>query len=281
MPVAQNERVVIKPVLLHYVEGLPEEWDIKVSEDFSEEKKLFPYQVQALKNALKALYSFYKNYNRNKEEFARIYAEYYELLSPKVKKQKLLGLLSEFYQLDENTVPFKELCNRMSFWMATGSGKTLVIVKLIDLLFDLQEKQEEESIPRKPILFLTARQDLVEAFLRYIEEFNRSNPGKRISPVNLKKYQGEKQGSLFGERKVFFYRMDLISDEKGKETLDFRTLLDRDKEGNLLGNWYVILDEAHKGDKEESKRQFLASVLSKDGFLFNFSATFTDPIDIA
>lgn len=288
MPVAQNEQVVIKPVLLHYVEGLPEEWDIKVSEDFSEEKKLFAYQVQALKNALKALYSFYKNYNgnkeeynRNKEEFARIYAEYYELLSPKVKKQKLLGLLSEFYQLDENTVPFKELCNRMSFWMATGSGKTLVIVKLIDLLFDLQEKQEEESIPRKPILFLTARQDLVEAFLRYIEEFNRSNPGKRISHVNLKEYQGEKQGSLFRERKVFFYRMDLISDEKGKETLDFRTLLDRDKEGNLLGNWYVILDEAHKGDKEESKRQFLASVLSKDGFLFNFSATFTDPIDIA
>ncbi|GBC88325.1 hypothetical protein HRbin13_00446 [bacterium HR13] len=277
MPVAQSEQVVIKPVLLHYVEGLSEGWDIKVSEDFSEEKKLFAYQVDALENALKALYSFYEKYREDKEEFARIYTEYYELISPKVKRQKLLGLLSEFYQLDENTVPFKELCNRMSFWMATGSGKTLVIVKLIDLLFDLQEMN---LIPSKPILFLTARQDLVDAFLKYLKEFNRSNIGKQIFPVSLKDYEREKlQESLF--RKVFFYRMDLISDEKGKETLDFRSFLDRDKDGNLLGNWYVILDEAHKGDKEESKRQFLASVLSKDGFLFNFSATFTDPIDIA
>jgi hypothetical protein len=41
------------------------------------------------------------------------------------------------------------------------------------------------------------------------------------------------------------------------------------------------LDEAHKGDKEDSKRQILYSILSRNGFLFNFSATFTDPRDFA
>ena len=41
------------------------------------------------------------------------------------------------------------------------------------------------------------------------------------------------------------------------------------------------MDEAHKGDREDSKRQVLYSILSRAGFLFNFSATFTDPRDFA
>ncbi|QWK19121.1 MAG: DEAD/DEAH box helicase family protein [Hydrogenobacter thermophilus] len=276
MPVATEEKT-IKPVLLNFVESLSEGWDIGVSEDFSKEKKLFAYQKQAIVNTLKALYSFYERHRADKGEFARIYAEYYDLLSPKVRNEKLLSLLSEFYRLEGDTLPFAELCNRMSFWMATGSGKTLVIVKLIDLLFDLMQ---EKAIPQKPILFLTAREDLVDAFRRELVEFNISNPSRQILPVSLAEYEKEKvQESLF--RRVFYYRMDLISDERGDKTLDFRSFLDRDREGNLLGNWYVILDEAHKGGKEESKRQFLVSLLSKDGFLFNFSATFTEAIDIA
>ena len=47
------------------------------------------------------------------------------------------------------------------------------------------------------------------------------------------------------------------------------------------GKWYILLDEAHKGDREDSKRQILYSILSRNGFLFNFSATFTDPRDFA
>ncbi|MBC7319903.1 restriction endonuclease subunit R, partial [bacterium] len=42
----------------------------------------------------------------------------------------------------------------------------------------------------------------------------------------------------------------------------------------------ILLDEAHKGDREESKRQHIYSILSRNGFLFNSSATFTDPRDI-
>ena len=47
------------------------------------------------------------------------------------------------------------------------------------------------------------------------------------------------------------------------------------------GKWYILLDGAHKGDREDSKRQILYSILSRNGFLFNFSATFTDPRDFA
>lgn len=46
------------------------------------------------------------------------------------------------------------------------------------------------------------------------------------------------------------------------------------------GENYVILDEAHKGNKTESKRQAIFSLLSQKGFLFNFSATFTEESDL-
>lgn len=39
------------------------------------------------------------------------------------------------------------------------------------------------------------------------------------------------------------------------------------------------MDEAHKGDKEDSKRQHIYNIMARNGFLFNFSATFTDSID--
>jgi len=72
---------------------------------------------------------------------------------------------------------------------------------------------------------------------------------------------------------VFYYRSDNLSDEQKERLIDFHNY-----ENN--GKWYLLLDEAHKGDKEDSKRQHIYSILSRAGFLFNFSATFTDPRDI-
>ncbi|MFH1540918.1 MAG: restriction endonuclease subunit R, partial [Elusimicrobiota bacterium] len=73
---------------------------------------------------------------------------------------------------------------------------------------------------------------------------------------------------------VFYYRSDLLSDEQKEKIVNFRNY-------DNNGKWYILLDEAHKGDKEDSKRQMLYSILSRNGFLFNFSATFTDPRDYA
>ena len=61
----------------------------------------------------------------------------------------------------EQKIPFASFINQMSFWMATGSGKTLVIVKLIRILGDLMRKEE---IPKKDILFLAHRDDLLNQF---------------------------------------------------------------------------------------------------------------------
>jgi superfamily II DNA or RNA helicase len=163
----------------------------------------------------------------------------------------------------------------MSFWMATGSGKTLIIVKLIELLGKLIAKKE---LPARDILFLAHRDDLLDQFKNHVEEFNSFNFDTKINLKNLRDYESVKRENALpfakNEITVFYYRSDLISDEHKEKIVNFQNY-------DNGGRWYILLDEAHKGDKEDSKRQVLYSILSRNGFLFNFSATFTDPRDFA
>ncbi len=247
---------------------------------FSNKKTLFDYQQKVLENALKALYKYYKDCNGNKESFFELYKNNglietkgldYKLNG---KNHKIFKILEEYYEIQNSTIPFYNFINRMSFWMATGSGKTLVIIKLIELLGNLIKNGQ---IPQKEILFLTYREDLIDQFKKHVNEFNSSDNSLHIILYSLKDYEKVKRENklkMGNEIDVFYYRSDLISDEQKEKIIDFRNY-------DANGNWYIILDEAHKGDKEDSKRQLYYSILSRNGFLFNFSATFTDPRDFA
>lgn len=249
--------------------NLPVEWQINL-ENFSKEKKLFNYQQNALKNALIALNLYYKQCNGNKQDLFQMYQNngLTEDLDLKIddKKAKIFEEFDNDYTIENNKIAFYHFINRMSFWMATGSGKTLVIVKLIEMLSHLIK---ENQIPKKDILFLTCREDLIEQFKNHVNEFKQL----RINLTSLKEYDRRENRLKFGnEIDVFYYRSDLISGEQKDKIIDFRNY-------DNNGNWYIILDEAHKGDKQESKRQYFYSILSRNGFLFNFSATFTDKTD--
>ncbi|MDW7973202.1 MAG: DEAD/DEAH box helicase family protein [Thermodesulfovibrio sp.] len=233
---------------------------------FSNTKNLFDYQIQSLKNLLKAIYLF------NKEGKEGLYERYKALTGEKYFNISEVDILKDSgFNIENSKISLLELSNRASVWMATGSGKTVVIIKLIELLIELMSK---DLIPKKDILFLTYRDDLIDQFLKHLDEFNLDRTDK-IHIYNLKDYENIKSGGrLFrnkGDVDVFYYRSDLISDEQKEKILDYR---------RFGTNWYLILDEAHKGDKEDSKRQAIFTVLSKDGFLFNFSATFTDELDL-
>jgi len=268
--------------------NLPNIWQDFDLKSFSKEKTLYDFQQDALKNALKCLWLYYGDkYDyqpsedldinlKRKEYFLKLYRESYGdslkradyKLSPKTK-----GLLEEYYQVEKNKVNFKYFINRMSFWMATGSGKTLVIIKLIEILKELIENRK---IPEKDILFLSHRDDLLKQFRNFVKEFNEFQRDIFINLKSLKEYEEVKREtqSLFRDKEitVFYYRSDNLSDKEGEKVLDFK-----DYEND--GGWYILLDEAHKGDKEDSKRQVIYSILSRNGFLFNFSATFVDPRD--
>jgi len=264
-------------------DNLPAKWQNFDLAKFSKDKTLYDFQKQGLEHALKALHLFYKENNGKKEELYRKYEangyeEQFDYDLEKKKDSKTIKYLLEYdkdYSVLDNKISFSHFINRMSFWMATGSGKTLILVKLINLLGQLESKKE---IPQKDILFLAHRDDLLAQFKQHVDEFNSYNFDTKINLRSLKEYESVKRENALpfskNEITVFYYRSDLISDERKETIVDFRNY-------DNNGQWYILLDEAHKGDKEDSKRQMLYSILSRNGFLFNFSATFTDPRDYA
>lgn len=261
-------------------DNLPAKWQDFNFGRFSNEKTLFDFQKQGLQNALKALYKFYIDNESNKERFFSQYnlEENFDYDLKKKAESKTAKFLIDYekdYPAIDDKISFAHFINRMSFWMATGSGKTLIIVKLIALLGRLIQRNE---IPQNDILFLAHREDLLDQFKTHIKEFNSNNFETRINLKNLKDYESVKRENILpftkNEITVFYYRSDLISDEHKEKIVNFKNY-------DNQGKWYILLDEAHKGDKEDSKRQVLYSILSRNGFLFNFSATFTDPRDYA
>lgn len=259
-------------------ERLPQQWCHFDLMKFSKSKNLYDYQQNALKHALIALYKYYVDCNTSKKDFFNIYSNngFSEDLDIKLYDNKKIKIFEEYdeeFPIRHHRIPFYCFINRMSFWMATGSGKTLVIVKLLQLLGSLIH---QGHIPKNDILFLTYREDLIEQFKNHVNEFNLHNE-YTINLYSLKEYANVKRENRLKFEKevdVFYYRSDLISDEQKDKIVNFRNY-------DNGGKWYILLDEAHKGDKEDSKRQAFYSILSRKGFLFNFSATFTDPIDYA
>ncbi|MDI6839868.1 MAG: DEAD/DEAH box helicase family protein [bacterium] len=266
-------------------EDLPANWNSFDLESFSKNKKLWDYQQEAVKNAVKVIWKYFEDfvdyqdgerleiYQERKQKFFNWYKDngLDENLDIKLDKRKrnIYNLLTGYYPREDGKIPYEHLINRMCFWMATGSGKSLVIIKLIQILAELIKRKE---IPLYDILILTHRDDLIGQLKHHVDEFNYVNE-PRIILKELKDYpEVKRQPTLFGIT-VFYYRSDNLSDEQKEKIIDFKNY-DND------GKWYIFLDEAHKGDKEESKRQHIYSILSRQGFLFNSSATFIDPRDV-
>ena len=267
-------------------EDLPEAWNLFDITSFSITKKLWDFQQEALKNVIKCLYLYFEVNKCDKKEVFKKYKavglneNLIENLALPLTRD-LFKISKEYYPVRENKIAFYHFINRLACWMATGSGKSLIIIKLIEILHLLinsnrLEKQGDKI--EKDILILTYREDLINQFKELVADFNElsSIRGFKIRLVNLKDYEYVKHnyGKLGGsnERVVFYYRSDLFSEEQKKKVIDYKNY----ENG---GNWYVILDEAHKGAKKESKLQLFYSILSRNGFIFNFSATFTDDED--
>ena len=270
-------------------DALPANWSTFNLASFSKTKTLWGYQQDALKNALKVLWKYFEDFvdyqpgeplDKNQERRQKLFQWYKENglsedLSLKLDKRKrnIYNLLTDYYPQEDSKISYQHLINRMSFWMATGSGKSLVIIKLVQALKGLIARGE---VPPWDILILTHRDDLIQQLRRHVDDFNYANSEIYIRLRELKEYPEVKRQSVMfkaEEITVFYYRSDNLSDEQKEKIINFRNYDNK-------GRWYIFLDEAHKGDKEESKRQHIYSILSRNGFLFNSSATFTDPRDI-
>lgn len=242
-------------------------------ETFGIDWKLHEYQQAALKNALNTLYYFFEQ----KEHLALHYQtqtkEEWKKQISYSKDSTHFGLLGQHFNVKDNEIPYTEFLNRASLWMATGSGKTLVLIKLIEFLHQLATN---DFIPKNDILILAPKPEILNQIKSHIEIFNK-NSAVKINLKDLREFEKQKhlQTSLYDTDgiTVFYYRSDNITDNDKTELLSYKTVLNG-------GKWYVLLDEAHKGEKEDSIRQAYYSILASKGFIFSFSATFTDTIDI-
>ncbi|GAA9396288.1 DEAD/DEAH box helicase family protein [Helicobacter pylori] len=243
---------------------------------FDNNKELLDYQQQALINAFRMLVAYFRDFKGSKKEFYAFYQKHYSFANCDFTHKKLNPLLKSHFKVENHCVSFENFINRLAFYMATGSGKTIVIIKLVELL---SVAMGMGLIPKKNIMFFSANENLIKQFEKEIEKYNRGKDfSKQIDFKNLKSITHKDfhraPKDLVEKITLFYYRADLMNDEESKENLlNYKDYWDN-------GENYVILGEAHKGNKSESKRQAIFSLLSLKGFLFNFSATFTEESDL-
>ncbi len=276
-----KKKIILAKICEKKPGNIPEIYNMQNIADFGLDYKLYDYQQKALSNILNCLYLYFNN----KKKFYELYQNNgldtdFEKNLHITYADKSFDFYNRFYQKKNSVIPFKNFINRASFWMATGSGKTLVMIKLIQILFNLIQAGE---IPKKNILILAPKENILSQIKQQIETFNKSYK-LTIKLKSLKNFaKTARQGDMFASESVtvFYYRADNISDKDNvsvkkdayKQRIDYENILNN-------GNWYLLLDEAHKGIKDASKRQQYYTALSKNGFLFNFSATFVELIDI-
>ncbi|HEC1542250.1 TPA: DEAD/DEAH box helicase family protein [Campylobacter upsaliensis] len=239
-------------------QGLSECYEYEGLESFSRGVRLHSYQKNSIKNALGLLCFWY-----DKDAFSN--------------RMRLL----KYYKKYDRNLGEQDIA-RASFWMATGSGKTIIMIKLMDLMLNLMR---ERQLPKKPIMLLVPNDKILSQFKENIKRYN-DNRSLILECKELREYESAER-SLFSEPCIYLARSDLLDSKEnvGKDKKAKR--LDYENYKNNEG-WYILLDEAHRGENANSKRkgyfhELARGSVSEDdfakGFVLNFSATFEDEID--
>ena len=217
---------------------------------------------------------FTKEINENRrEKITWKYYQYLALLFTEIyldryfsDKTRLLEDINRFLIDDFNFRPetWHEMkpftdddLNKLAFWCATGSGKTLMLHVNIKQYLYYAEKHHAKKLNR--ILILTPNEGLSN---QHIHELNASG-----FHANLFTKQG--QGGLFGGKQT----VEVIDINKLADTDGDKTVAIDSFEGNNL----VLVDEGHRGSGGEVWKEY-RNKLTQEGFSFEYSATFGQAI---
>ena len=145
--------------------------------------------------------------------------------------------------------------NKLAFWMATGSGKTLVMhANILQYKDALTRHRRRRELNR--ILLLTPNEGLSHQHLRELE----------ASGIDASLFAKDGRG-LFGRRAVEILEVTRLREEMGEKTIAVDAL-----EGNNL----VLVDEGHRGTSAGKAGVWMShrNALCEKGFSFEYSATF-------
>ena len=145
--------------------------------------------------------------------------------------------------------------NKLAFWMATGSGKTLLMhANILQYQHALTRHGRRRELNR--ILLLTPNEGLSQQHLR---EFEAAGIGAEL-------FNKDGRG-LFSGQAVEIIEVTRLRDEMGERTVAIDAF-----EGNNL----VLVDEGHRGASGGNEGAWMRArnALCEKGFSFEYSATF-------
>ncbi|MEW6745514.1 MAG: DEAD/DEAH box helicase family protein [Planctomycetota bacterium] len=162
---------------------------------------------------------------------------------------------------------------RLAFFMATGSGKTLLLhVNVLQLLHYLKAGKHPEALVRRSdgrkefdnILLITPGEGLSDQHLAELAD----------SGLDAGRFDRSATVGLFGPR-VQVIEIHKLAEEPSGEGVSVPIV-------ELGTRNLVIVDEGHKGTGSEAKTwKSRQKALSEDGFLLEYSATFAQAIGAA
>ncbi len=173
-------------------------------------------------------------------------------------KSKLLDDINEFLgdsignnpDFEVLTPLTESVLNKLAFWNATGSGKTLIMHLNI---LQYKEYAERSGEKNNRIILLTPNEGLSVQHLLELKE----------SKIEAEIFS-KSAGSLFYGRVVEIIDINKLGDKDGDKTVAV---------GNFEESNLVLVDEGHKGSGGEVWKSYRDS-LCAEGFSFEYSATF-------
>lgn len=229
------------------------------------EEKLYEYDRNIVQHT--------KEINERREEKIKWkYYQYLALLFTEIyldrffsDKQRLLDDINEFLLNDFNqrTKTWHDMprfteddLNKVAFWAATGSGKTLMMHVNIKQYLHYAEKHNAKKLNR--IMILTPNEGLSK---QHIEELQKSNFDAQL-------FAKQSRGGLFEGKTIDVIDINKLAEQDGDKTVAVDSF-----EGNNL----VLVDEGHKGSGGEVWKGY-RNKLTQEGFSFEYSATFGQAI---
>ena len=146
--------------------------------------------------------------------------------------------------------------NKLAYWCATGSGKTLMMHVNIKQYLYYAEKYHAKPLNR--ILILTPNEGLSS---QHLQELYLSNFSAEL-------FSKQGRGGAFAGKTIEVIDINKLADTDGDKTVAVESF-----EGNNL----VLVDEGHKGSGGEVWKGY-RNTLTQEGFSFEYSATFGQAI---
>ncbi|QED36703.1 hypothetical protein FK178_02775 [Antarcticibacterium arcticum] len=147
--------------------------------------------------------------------------------------------------------------NKIAFWNATGSGKTLLMHINIKQYLHYAKKQQHEF---NKVILITPNEGLSQ---QHLEEF-------KLSDMDAGIFSKDSTGMFSGDE-IEVIEITKLAEESGDKTV----AVDAFETNNL-----VLIDEGHRGSGGDKWKMF-RDRLSETGFAFEYSATFGQAISAA